>query len=90
MHLIRTLLIAIFPAFMQSYLNRIFGLHLIQPVYTLTTATRTKGIILVVFTFAVGYLVGMIFGCLWNKFMKQSKVKIIVAAKKPVAKKRRR
>lgn len=88
MHLIRAAIIAIFPAFMQRFLDRIFGLHFLQPVYILTPASRTKGIMLVVFTFIVGYIMGMIFACLRNKFLGMKKAKAAIA--KPVAKKKRR
>jgi hypothetical protein len=87
MHLIWALMIAIFPIFMQKFLNWIFGLHFVQPVVVLTPASRGKGILLVVITFVVGYIIGMIFTCLWNKFLGQKKVKAVIS--KPKAKRRR-
>jgi|GEM_PF-563092 len=84
MHLIWTLMIAIFPTFMQNFLNWIFGLHFLQPVYVLTPATRGKGVLLIIVTFVVGYIMGTIFACLWNKFLGQKKVKIMIS--KPVIK----
>jgi len=76
---------------MQNFLNRIFGLHFLQPVYVLTPATRGKGILLIIVTFVVGFIIGIIFTCLRNKFLGQKKVKIVIS--KPVVKakaKRRR
>ena len=42
LHLIRALAIAIMPYAMQDFLNRIFSLHFLEPVYVLTPATRGK------------------------------------------------
>jgi len=84
MHFIRVVVIAIMPTAMQNFLNRIFGLHFLQPIYVLTPATRGKGILLVLFTFIVGYLMGIVFAYLRNKFLGEKKIKIITT--KPVVK----
>ncbi|MFA7298850.1 MAG: hypothetical protein WC010_04370 [Candidatus Absconditabacterales bacterium] len=81
-HLIWAATIAIMPTAMQNFLNRIFGLHFLQPVYVLTPATRGKGILLIIVTFVIGYIMGIIFSYLRNKFLGQKKVKIVIS--KPV------
>ncbi len=83
-------MIALFHTSMQNLLNRIGDLHLLEPTHVLTQASRSKWILLVVITFISGYLMGILFGALRNKFMKTAKVKIVVAAKKPAAKAKRR
>jgi hypothetical protein len=87
LHFVRAVAIAITPTGMQKFLNRIFGLHFLQPVYVIAQPTRGKGILLIIITFVFGYIFGMIFACLRNKFLGDKKVKIIVTpAKKPVMK----
>lgn len=41
-HLIWAVVMAITPTGMQKFIDRIFGLHFIQPVYVITQATREK------------------------------------------------
>jgi len=91
LHLIWAVAIAITPTGMQKFINRVIGLHFIQPTTTITQATRGKGILLIVLTFIGGCIIGMIFACLWNKFLGEKKIKIVAAkpATKAKVKKRR-
>jgi len=71
LHLIWALAIAIMPVAMQRFLDWIFGLHFLQPVYVLTPATWGKAIILVLLTFIVGWIVGNILGMIRNAVHKK-------------------
>jgi hypothetical protein len=66
-------MIAIFPAAMQWFLIRIFNLHALKPVYFIVTPTRGNSILLVVITFVVGRLIGIVLSTLWNRFVETKK-----------------
>jgi hypothetical protein len=74
-HFIRLLAIAISKGGMQAFIDRIFKLHAMQPVYVFITPTRGNSIMLIVLTFIVGRLIGMVLSTLWNRFIKENKKK---------------
>ena len=65
-HLIWALAVAIMPQTMQTFLDRIFDLHFLQPVWVLTQASLAKWAMLVILTFVVGWIMGNVLGRLWN------------------------
>ncbi|EKD25034.1 MAG: hypothetical protein ACD_80C00130G0005 [uncultured bacterium (gcode 4)] len=80
-HLVWAVAIAITPTGMQKFIDWIFWLHFLQPVYVITQATRGKGILLIIMTFVIWYIMGVVFACLRNKFLGDKKIKIIVQSK---------
>ncbi|MFA6256127.1 MAG: hypothetical protein WC606_02985 [Candidatus Absconditabacterales bacterium] len=73
MHFLWALCVAIVPTTLQSFLNWIFGLHFIQPVRIITQFNLGKMIILVIFTFIVGCIVGRLIGLILNSVMIKKK-----------------
>ncbi len=53
-HLVWALTVAIIPTGLQSFLDWIFNIHFVQPVYTLIPIDWINALILVVVTFIVG------------------------------------
>lgn len=51
----------------QPLLDWMFGLHFIEPVYTVSDFALMNAAMLVVVTALVGYVMGWIFGFIWNK-----------------------
>lgn len=67
-HLIWALCVALIRQPMQNFLEWIFELHFLQPVYVLTAFNFLDMILLVIVTFIFGYIFGWLMASLWNKF----------------------
>ena len=70
-HLIWSLCVAIIPKQLQSFLNWIFNLHAIKPVWFLTAFSWTNALMLVILTLIVGYVVGWVFAYIHNLLHKK-------------------
>lgn len=54
----------------EPYLNWVLGLHFLTNPYTVQPFDITRALILVGFTFVVGYATGWVFAIVWNKLHK--------------------
>lgn len=54
----------------QIYLNWIFGLHLITNPFQVLPFNMGTALVLIVFTFVVGYVLGWVFAFVWNRLHK--------------------
>jgi hypothetical protein len=50
----------------QPLMDWIFGLHFIQPPYTITEFYWGTAIVLIVVTAVIGYIVGWVLAAIWN------------------------
>ncbi len=48
-------------------INFIFWAHMVEPTYQVGVFAWTQAIILIIVTALIGYVVGRVFGLLWNK-----------------------
>ncbi|MBI2404750.1 hypothetical protein HYV22_01060 [Candidatus Gottesmanbacteria bacterium] len=64
MHAVWSLLV--YTELAQGYLDWIFGLHFIENPYVVGEFNFSTAVILVVVTFVCGYVVGWVFGTIWN------------------------
>jgi len=65
-HLVWVLSILVAPKFMQQFLDWVFGLHMLEPVYTLTVFSLLNAAILLVIAFIAGYVYGWAFAAFAN------------------------
>ena len=63
-HLMWSLLVAFGAA--QAVTNWIFRLHFIQPPYTITAFNVVTAVTLIVVTSMIGFVIGWVFGAIWN------------------------
>ena len=68
LHLVWALLVAL--GFAQPLMDFIFSLHFIRHEYTIEPFRFGTAVLLVVVTFAVGYLFGWLFATIWNRLQK--------------------
>lgn len=68
MHLVWSLMVAIGLA--QPWIDFILGLHFLQISYSIQPFNAGTALLLVVVTFAVGYVVGWVFSTIWNRLQK--------------------
>lgn len=64
-HLVWSLLVAFSLA--QGMIDFMFRLHFIQPVFKVGAFDAVTAVTLVAVTALVGYIIGHIFGVVWNK-----------------------
>jgi len=69
-HAVWALLVAVIPGLLQQFLDWVFALHFLSPIYTLTSFDFVNAILLVALTFVVGYIGGWVFATVWNWFRK--------------------
>jgi len=72
-HAVWAILVALVPDMLQKFLNWIFELHFLSPIYTITSFNAVNAVILVFITFIGGYVVGWVFGWIWGMFGKKLK-----------------
>ena len=70
-HLIWAILIAIIPSLMQSFIDWIMALHFLGISITVQAFNIFNAVLLVIFTFIVGYVFGWLFGFFWNWIVKK-------------------
>lgn len=60
-HAFWALMVAVMPGTLQSFLDWVFLLHSIVPVWVLTPFSFVNSILLVIVTFVLGYIFGWVF-----------------------------
>lgn len=73
LHAVWSLAILIMPASLQKFIDWVFVLHAIKPIYVLTAFNLANAIILVILTFVIGYIIGYILAALINMLSKEAK-----------------
>jgi amino acid transporter len=68
-HAVWSIMVAV--GFAKLYLNWIFGLHFLKNPFMVTKFGLPKALLLIVFTFIVGYVGGYFFTLLWNRMVKK-------------------
>ncbi len=53
----------------QGLMDFIFNLHMINPVYVVSAFNVWTALTLIVVTAVIGYILGLVFGWLWNKLV---------------------
>ncbi len=66
-HLIWSLMIALGLA--QGFMDFIFKLHMITPVYVIAPFSMTAALTLIIVTAIIGYIFGCVAAWLWNKLL---------------------
>lgn len=72
-HAVWALIVAIIPNALQSFLDWVFGVHFLEPVWKLTTFNLLNAIFLVLLTFVCGYICGWVFAWIHNWVDKKAK-----------------
>lgn len=67
-HVVWSLMVLV--GFAQVYLDWILGLHFLDNPFTVRSFDFVNAVILIGFTFVVGYAVGWIFAMIWNRLHK--------------------
>jgi len=70
-HAVWSLAVLIIPSQLQAFLNWVFKLHALLPVYTITAFNIVNAILLVILTFVVGYILGWVFAWCHNRVHKK-------------------
>jgi hypothetical protein len=65
-HLIWAIVIGIFSSSFQRFIDWIFMLHLLAPVYDITQFNLIYAILLTILGFAGGYVSGWVIAVVWN------------------------
>lgn len=66
-HAIWSLAVAFVPAGTKAFLDWVLGLHHINSVYALAPFSLINAVLLVAFTFVVGYAFGWLLGALYKR-----------------------
>ena len=56
LHAVWALLVAVIPGALQGFLDWIFNVHFLEPVWVLTAFNFIDALMLTIFTFVVGYV----------------------------------
>ena len=64
-HLTWSVLVAL--GWAQPFIDFIFWIHFIKPVYVIEPFEIARAAILVLVTAGIGYVTGFVFGLLWNR-----------------------
>ncbi len=65
-HLVWALLVLLIPGGLQAFLNWIYGVHFLNNPFFITGFNLVNAVLLVLVTFAAGYLMGWVFAEVWN------------------------
>ena len=70
-HAFWAILIGIIPNPLQSFLDRMFNLHMLVPIWKITAFNIGNAIMLVITTFIAGYIFGWVFAWCHNMMHKK-------------------
>ena len=70
-HAFWAFMVAIIPNQLQSFLNWIFNIHFLEPVWNLIVFNIFDAMLLVIMTFIVGYILGWVFAWVHNLYHKK-------------------
>ncbi len=65
-HLIWSLCVAVIPALVQKYIDWMFVLHHVRPVYQLLPFNVLSAGLLLIVVFVTFYAIGQVFARVWN------------------------
>ncbi|MFA5019883.1 MAG: DUF5676 family membrane protein [Candidatus Pacearchaeota archaeon] len=72
-HAVWALAVLIIPGALQSFLNWVFKLHSLEPIWIITSFNFLNAIFLVVVTFIIGFIIGWVFAWVHNLLHKKKK-----------------
>ena len=65
-HAVWALIVAVTPGTLQKFIDWVFDVHFLEPVWVLTTFNLLNAIFLVILTFVCGYIFGWVFAWIHN------------------------
>jgi hypothetical protein len=71
MHAVWALFVAITPGGLQTFLDWVFKVHFLEPVWILTAFNFLDAIFLVILTFVCGFILGWVFAAVHNWLSKK-------------------
>jgi hypothetical protein len=71
-HALWAILVALVPVLLQQFLDWMYVLHSLKPIWVITSFDLMNAILLIVMTFVIGYALGWVFAAIWN-WSKRSK-----------------
>ena len=63
----------IFTGTAQPFIDFVFRLHMITPLFQIAPFSMGNAVGLVVFTVSFGYITGFVLGAMWNRFVVHSR-----------------
>jgi hypothetical protein len=66
MHAIWSFFVGVIPGTLQQFLDWVFKLHSLQPVYVILSFNIVNAIFLLIVAFIAGYVYGWLFATTWN------------------------
>jgi hypothetical protein len=66
LHLVWSFFVGVIPNALQSFIDWVFVLHSIQPLYIIMPFSFWNTVLLVIITFVFGYIIGFVFATLHN------------------------
>ena len=73
MHAIWALFVAVTPELLQQFIDWMFILHSLKPIWVITSCDLMNAILLIILTFVIGYALGWVFVAIWNWSKKSKK-----------------
>lgn len=73
MHAIWALFVAVMPGLLQQFIDWMFILHSLKPIWVITSFDFINAILLIILTFVIGYVFGWVFAAIWNWNIKSKK-----------------
>lgn len=70
-HLVWSFFIAVMPGTFQKFINWVFVLHHITPIYVFLPFNALNALMLIILTFIGGYIFGWVFAAVLNWVMKK-------------------
>jgi hypothetical protein len=70
-HAVWAVFVAITPGALQKFLDWIFGIHFLEPVWVLTAFNLVNAVLLVGVTFVCGFILGWVFAAIHNWLAKK-------------------
>jgi hypothetical protein len=65
-HAAWALLVLVIPKILQNFLDWIFNIHFLEPIWRLTSFNLINAIFLIIITFIIGYIFGWVFAWAHN------------------------